>query len=265
MPDLSPKSALRILFAAVVLSSNLPAPAQRETREDPLPDGKAVLQSVRRQMEGQGLDASGELQIRNADGEIERTMRIRFTLDWGAEPPSAVFDLADAFGSPVARATIRRPAGKPAETTYESGDPLRPGPVPNPFDAVAGTDFTWADLTLDFLWWPGGRTCYNEMKLGRLCHVVVVPAPETGAGGPAAMKLWIDAEARALLQAEALDARGRGLRRLSVRSLKKTEEGDWLVKDFDMIHHATGRRTTLTFETLAARPAAVRPPGSRAP
>ena len=85
---------------------------------------------------------------------------------------------------------------------------------------MAGSDFTWSDLSLAFLWWPGGTTRQLEMKLNRECYAVDLPAPAGTTGGIARMRLWIDAKMYALFQADAYDAGGALRKRLRVEALR---------------------------------------------
>lgn len=247
------------MFLGALLGAVVPtAPVRAQWRggaaeeNTPLPDGPSVMSSVRQQMQGRIIEADGTLQTLNEDGEAMSSRAVRLVLDWGGERPGAVLTLSDAFGSVRARATLHLSKTRALEIAYETGDPLHPSPAPDPDSAVEGTDFTWRDLALDFLWWPGGLTEQEEMKLGRLCYVVRLPSPKPH-DACTAVRLWVDAEARAMLQADTLDARGKMVRRLAVRSLRKTETGTWVVKDFEVSDHARRSRTLLTFQRVSER------------
>jgi hypothetical protein len=97
---------------------------------------------------------------------------------------------------------------------------------------------------------------------------VRVPAPEPR-GACAEARLWVDRHVFALLEAEARDAEGRPLRRLSVKSLRKMD-GQWTLQDLEVRTPAAGTRTRLHVRESrrigeAAAPAAAVPPAREEP
>ncbi len=243
--------SLRMLgFAAALAAATLDARAQARLDEEdgaaPLPAAPDILARVRAAFPRQPLLLSGELITRA--GREDRTVLADVLLEWGAEPPQGRFVIRDAFGRLLEQLTVRRPAGGAAAYDYARGDPPADAPVPDLRAAVADTEFSWADLSLGFLWWPGGKTYATEMKKGRECYVVDLPAPGAGEAY-ARLRLWIDTEAYALLQADAFDARGDLVKRLAVKSLKKVE-GRWTLKDFDVQSFPSRRRTTFSVDRV---------------
>jgi hypothetical protein len=209
---------------------------------DRLPDAQEVLSRVRSSFPDQPWRVTGQLIGHDRKGEIVRTLNVSLLLDYAASPPRAAIELSDAFGALVGRLHIARPEGRPAEIRLIAGAPPRPVQPFDPNETAGGSDFSWADLTLDFLWWPGGRVTATEMKKSRECYVVDLPAP---ADGPVArMRLWIDSRESALLQADAFDRDGRVTRRMAVKSLKKLD-GRWTVEDLDIERLPERTRTIL--------------------
>ncbi len=256
-----------LLLAGLLLAAGPAARAQ--VREGPdaaetLPPAPLVLARVRASFPAEPLLVLAQLVRLDARGRTERTLNARMLLDWHGANPSAVFRVADAFGAPLAQLAVERPFDGPARYAYAEGDPAEEKPLQSMQDAVAGTDFTWADLALSFLWWPGGTTRALATKKGRTCYVVDVPAPD--AEGPFdGVRLWVDTRVFALLEAEARDAGGRVVKRLEVKSLKKVD-GVWTLKDLEVRNVQERTRTRLrvldTQRLGAARePAADGPPG----
>jgi hypothetical protein len=148
--------------------------------------------------------------------------------------------------------TVRRAAGGAPGFVYAIGDPPAPAKTPGLFDSVQGTDVSWTDLSLSFLWWRNGSVVATNDVRGRRCYVVEAPAPpsaarETAPGETApyrSVRLWIDAEIRMLLQAEGLNASGRTVRRLWVKSFRKVND-TWMIKDLEVQEANSGRRTKL--------------------
>ena len=125
------------------------------------------------------------------------------------------------------------------------GRALPPGPGNAP---ILGTDVTWSDLTLDYLWWDdvsfdGARE--GETVHGQVCAVVVLKKGGRG------VRAWIDRRTGALMQAEEFAAEGpaRPLRRLWGARLKKF--GDrWMANVMEVETVGSGHRTKITVEEL---------------
>jgi hypothetical protein len=244
-------SRMRLLVTVLWLAISSVASAQwRPDDARPLPPGPEVMAGVRARMAGRALEAEGEARVMDGDGETLGRRRVRLLLDGRGTQPVAVVEINDAFGAPIARARLRTTEEGLLLAEVEQGEPLAPAPDATAASEIPGLGIAWTDLALGFLQWPGAVTEQEEMKLGRLCHVVRLPAPPAAASPYAAVRLWVDAQAQALLQADGLDARGRLVRRLAVRSLRKTDEGDWVVKDFEIADRAQKSRVRLEFESV---------------
>lgn len=232
-------------YAVLGLALAVSVPAQvsnTDTGETPLPTAPEVLARVRAAFPGQPWLVRGQLICRDAEGTVLRTLNAELRLDWNAVPPHASIALADAFGGFIGQLDVTRPGGRPPVLMLRQGTPPHPVPDFDPGAPAGGSDFAWADLGLDFLWWPGGKVTGTEMKRSRECHVVDLTAP---AGARySRVRLWIDAREAALLQADAFGADGNLARRLSVKSLKKFD-GRWTVEDLDIEGHPGRTRTTL--------------------
>lgn len=210
--------------------------------EEKAPEAPEILARMRAAFPPEPFNLEGELITRNADGKEEASQRVTLLLEWGARPPRARLAVADAFGATLATLTLRRPGGGRAEMEYLEGDPPQARPAPPAHAPIAKSEITWGDLGLDFLWWPGGQTLHTEMKKTRLCYVVDLPAP---AGSPCAkVRLWVDAQAWAVLQADWLDGDNRATRRLEAKSIRKVD-GRWMVQDVEVRNLVTQRTTTL--------------------
>ena len=111
---------------------------------------------------------------------------------------------------------------------------------------ILGTDVTWSDLTLDYLWWDEfdfDREREAESVHGQLCTVVVMTR------GDRAVRVWIDRKTGALMQAEEL-ADGKPVRRLWGTRIKKFGER-WAPNVLEVETLGSGHRTKITVEKLA--------------
>lgn len=214
-----------------------------------LPAADRVLARVREAMPSVPLRLTGLLQSRSPSGEIEQTCPADIRLDWGSTPPTATYIIRDAFGAELERLVMRWPASGRAEYEYRSGDPPAPAELPDLTQTIQGMDFTWADLSLDFLWWSGGRTAGTEKRKGRPCYILDVPAPPHAVSAYSGVRLWVDAEVHVLLQAEAYDRDRQRVRRLQVKSLKRVNDL-WTIQNLDIQTFPSRHKTTLRVRDL---------------
>lgn len=215
-----------------------PAPAPAPLTAD------GVLDETVRRLPAERLQISGELRADPRDGKPGRRCQVQLVLEYGATPPQARYTIMDAFGEDLEQLTILRPENGAVSWHYARGYPLAGAPLPDPRAAIQGTDLTWSDLSLAFLWWRGGRITGLEKVLDRECLVIETPAP---AGEPtpyASARLWVDRQYRMLLRAEGCDAAGKPVRRIAVKSIKKIDN-EWMVKDLDVTSLSSNLRTAL--------------------
>jgi hypothetical protein len=96
-------------------------------------------------------------------------------------------------------------------------------------DPVRGSDISYEDLSLRFLYWQNAVIEGEETMLLRKCWVLRVQPPNGTDSQYSRVKLWIDKDAGALMQAEAFDRTGKFARRFKVISGQKIE-GAWYLK-----------------------------------
>jgi outer membrane lipoprotein-sorting protein len=88
-------------------------------------------------------------------------------------------------------------------------------------ERLLGSQFTYYDLGLPFLRWPGAKLLDEDRVRARDCFAI----ESTAEGEPyARVKMWIDKEYYALLRAEAFDAKENLVRRFAVTSFKRIGE-----------------------------------------
>lgn len=110
---------------------------------------------------------------------------------------------------------------------------------------ILGTDVTWSDLTLDYLWWDdfsfdGERE--GETVHGQVCSVVVMRK------GDRTVRVWIDRKTGALMQAEEIGAGG-PVRRLWGTRIRKFADR-WMANVLEVETMGSGHRTKITVEKL---------------
>ncbi len=113
--------------------------------------------------------------------------------------------------------------------------------------SFAGSDFSLADLGLEFFHWPDQRVVKWEMKRSFGCKVLESRNPEPSVGGYARVVSWIHTETGGLIQAEAYDVRGKLLKEFRPTEIEKVN-GRHELKEMEIENVQTGTRTTLVFE-----------------
>jgi hypothetical protein len=244
-----------LLCAAALLSSLLcvpPATAQTNVvlpavASDHPATAAALLDSCLNSLPREHLELTGAITVRRQRGIILQEQPYRLALDWGTTPPRVRCDLLDDKGSTAQRFTITRRDDR-AEIELRSGPTLTIQKAPALSAKIANTDLTWTDLTLDFLWWHNARLDGADTIKGRACDVVVVTPPNPTADS-SGMRLWIDREARFLMQAEQLDATGKATRRMWVRSVKKFNNR-WLIQELEIETFGSNVRSRLRVDDV---------------
>ena len=110
---------------------------------------------------------------------------------------------------------------------------------------ILGTDVTWSDLTLDYLWWDDvsfDAEREGETVHGQVCTVIVMKK------GERQVRVWVDRKTGALMQAEEIKD-GKAVRRLWGTRLKKFGER-WMADVMEVETIGSGHRTKITVEEL---------------
>lgn len=96
-------------------------------------------------------------------------------------------------------------------------------------EAIRGTDVTYDDLSMRFLYWPDAKIVKQERVKARECILVRVRNPD-GAGSYSTVDIWIDKESGGMLKMMGYNRGGRPIRRFEVLHGKKF--GDiWMVDE----------------------------------
>jgi len=123
------------------------------------------------------------------------------------------------------------------------GRSVEPGERRN--EPILGTDVTWSDLALDYLWWDDfsfDAEREGETVHGQVCAVVVLKR------GGRSVRIWVDRKTGVLMQAEEFDGE-RPLRRLWGTRIKKF--GDrWMANVMEVETVGSGHRTKITVKEM---------------
>ena len=183
-------------------------------------------------------------------GMVEAEFRFTIDLDLGADIPRAVYSFFSMSGDPLEQMEVAHLVASNPQLLYRKGAGLEPAEAPPIDNFVRGSDLTWRDLSLAFLWWRNGTFAGHDRLRGRNCTVVELRPPQALEDRDEFVRLWIDDESLMLLQAETL-VDGKAVRRLWVRSVKQIADR-WMLKDLEVESFPGRRRTRMTVEEVSA-------------
>jgi Outer membrane lipoprotein-sorting protein len=142
-------------------------------------------------------------------------------------PPQYLYSCAASPGAPL---------GEPKPLTGAEAD-----------IALGGSDFWLSDLGFEFYHWPEQNRLKGEMRRGKPCFVLECVNPHPAAGGYGRVKVWIEKESGAPLQAETYGADGRLLKDFELGSVRKVNDR-YQLKNMEILNRQTGSRTRLIFD-----------------
>jgi hypothetical protein len=179
----------------------------------PPPSAQEVLESVRMLETRQQLDLDGQLRQNDTVVPFHLSQTgplIRYSFS----DPDEVLELR--LSEDGSRLDIVTDAGNekfPAEKLNEK---------------IRGTGVTYEDLSLKFLYWPGGRVLGDETVHARSCWKLQLAAPSRDSQY-ANVFLWVDKKSGALMRMEGYDSNGKLAKRFEVVSTQKIDNR-WFLK-----------------------------------
>jgi len=113
---------------------------------------------------------------------------------------------------------------------------------------LAGSDFSLADLGLEFLHWPVQRQLKGQMRLGQPCFVLESSTPDAAAGVVRVCS-FIDKESGGIILADAYDAGGSVIKEFSLHgSFFRKVHGQWRLEKMEMIDKQKHSQTIFQFD-----------------
>jgi hypothetical protein len=203
----------------------------------------ALMRSTLAQLPPEPLAIKGELIVRLQRGIILEKYPFECLLHWGASPAVAHYMLPARGAHPREQMELTRSAAG-RQIAYRRGIAPTNAAPPSLTTRIRDTDLSWLDLTLDFLWWHHPTIVGEESVRGFDCYIVELPRPADMEAEYAVARLWIGKQQHLLLQAEGVDANGKVVRRLWVKSCKKIDE-KWIVKEMEIQSYPVVHRTKL--------------------
>lgn len=200
---------------AAVLLLLLPAGPGARAADD-APDARRILETVRLAQTDQDILLAGRLRT--------GSQRVPFTLS--ASRGAVRWE----FKEPP-RQTLILTLGEDGSKLEEVGPGTSQKIAPARFDdTVRGTDISYEDLSMRFLYWPNAAVEGEQTMILQRCWIVGAQPPSKDSSQYSRVKLWIAQDSGALMQAEAYDRGGKLERRFKVISGQKTKDGRWILK-----------------------------------
>jgi len=214
MADLS---RVKSILAALALAF---AATSASAADDPAPDARELLRSVRIAQSAQDWKLTGGIRVGS------RKTPFRLTLEKGAIRYEFT-DNGDTLTLRLGEKTStleETKGGKTARiTAAKFGQP------------VHGTDLSYEDLAMRFLYWQNASVAGTDIISARRCWKVEVRPDSVNDSQYSRVMLWIGRDDGALMRAESYDGSGRMVRRFTVISFMK-RSGCWLMRRMRIEH-----------------------------
>lgn len=243
-----PRHRMPRLSIIAIIALFLPLLSQGEAAEEPPPPVSPLAAAVSI-FPVEPVNLFGSLIVRRQSGQIVREVPFAISLDWGAATPTAEYVLMDSFGRNLLSARVTRAHGGETSIVCQGADG-EVLPTPQLSAQILGTDITWLDITLAYLWWKDATILEPEHFKGSLCDVVEV-RPPTPIENCSSVKLWIDRKHAFLRQAEQRGPGGERIRWMWVASVGKIG-GRWMIRNLEVKRPGTGLQTKLHVDDLEA-------------
>ena len=128
---------------------------------------------------------------------------------------------------------------------------------------VMGTDLTYEDLAMSFLYWPNSKTIGEEsLGIGRDAWKVRLVNPRA-AGNYKTVDVWVHKKSGALMQNNGHRADGKCIKVFKVTEIMNVGGGEYSVKTMKVQSYGEDGRTTGITSLEFERPKAVKPQGLR--
>jgi hypothetical protein len=249
-----------LLSLAVLLAGVLPSVAQDDGYPKGQEGGHKLAADLCALKPVQDTNWQGVLKI---SGRAHKTVSVPLTCEWQVGPASwqVTYTTSATNSLPAEKLTVAFSTNGPPQYRYASspalGAPLgeaRRLPGSEADIPLAGSDFWLSDLGFEFYHWPGQNLLKGELRRGRSCFVLECTNPDATAGHYGRVKVWVDKDSLAPLEAEAYGKDGNLLKDFELGSVTKVN-GQYELKDLKITNDRSNSRTQLLFDLKTGDPA----------
>jgi Outer membrane lipoprotein-sorting protein len=221
--------------------------------QDSAKEGQELARKLRSSFPESGGRFSGTLRIQKEGAKSVETP-IRWNIIVGETNWQSIYEVGSPSAPHFQAFVVVHSPGHPNHY-YQLAGPYSAGKILPGTGLVAvsasiplgGSDFSLADLGMDFLHWPEQRLLKIEMRKGRWCRVLESKHEPARTNQYLRVVTWLDREYGEPVLAEAYDARNRLLKEFSLGSVKKVD-GQYQVQDVKISNVQTHSRTWLEFD-----------------
>ena len=195
------------------------------------PDADQILKNARMAQVGQERTVKGHLRV-------ESTGRVApFTLVMNGD--TIAYEFADE--------TIALRLGENGSQLMEAAGGDMKKVAPARYDkGVEGTDVTYEDLSLKFLYWTKAKVD-GEDKVGLSDCWTLHLEPGGEASAYASVELWVDKGRGVFVKGEGFDGKGEEVKEFNVVSFQRDGEGGWMLKTMRIETITPGGGETTTY------------------
>lgn len=212
-----------------------------------LDTAEQVLDFARSHLPQEPIEINGILYVKAANNFPKHKYPIQMRLEWGKS--RAIYSIRDRDSELQQKLVVNFPESGTPGYQFFSGTEFEPANMPDPLSKIGETDISWADLSLSFFWWPGAELIDYTSKKGRSAYVIDIPAPATEQD-LSKVRVWLDMKLGMMIEAAMYGKDGNVQRNMRVVSIKKVQEGFWMVKNIDITRPGQKERTKLQIDTV---------------
>ncbi len=248
-----------LLFLTTLFAATLCCIGQVLSKEAMEKEGQRIASELRNSIPTEGSSIHGVLEIRSKKPKVSENIPIICSVVVGDDHWDSIYETGQTESRGSEKLIVRRFEKRPNQYWYAKA-PAPKAALPEPAEIkpelaeipLAGSDFSLADLGLDFLHWPLQRRPKGEMRLNNWCHVLESVSPKRA--GISRVVSWIDQDSAdkgiaGILIAEAYSPKGEMVKLFSLggSSFKKVN-GRWQLEKMDIENTQTKSKTTLRFD-----------------
>jgi outer membrane lipoprotein-sorting protein len=219
--SLLPHVKTRLLCAAALL-------CVCAARAEDVPDAKEILKTGRLAQTGQDRTLTGVLRTEGKKVPFHLTVKDN-AVRWEFSNPS--------------QALVLRLGESGSQFEEIAGDGKRKVTAARLDERVRGSEITYADLAMEYLYWPGAAVEGEQTILTMKCWQVLCVPPAKSSSPYGKVRIWVEKNSGALLKAEMFSQgdNDKPVRSFLAMSVQKTEDGQRLLKSMRIL--AKGARS----------------------
>jgi hypothetical protein len=127
------------------------------------------------------------------------------------------------------------------------GSSIKTTDAPPIGETFAGSDFSLADLGLEFFHWPDQRVVRNQIRRSRSCKVLESVNPKPTADSYSRVLTWIDNESSGIIHAEAYNSKNKLIKEFDPENFTQVE-GQWQLEQMEISDRRSDSRTRIVFD-----------------